>query len=598
MSEYIAPLREMRFVLTELAGLDEISALPGFEDATPDTVEAVLEEAGKFAAGVLAPLNRVGDLQGARWENGHVFTPPGWRDAYDQFRDAGWTALAIPKEYGGQGLPQLVSAMVEEMWNGSNLAFALCPFLNRGAIAALEVAGSQQIKQRYLQKMVSGEWTGTMNLTEPQAGSDLAALRTRAVPGADGTYGIQGQKIFISYGEHDLADNIVHLVLARTPDAPAGTKGISLFVVPKVLVDNEGTLGARNDVRCASIEHKLGIHGSPTAMLAFGDAGGAVGHLVGQENRGLEYMFVMMNEARFAVGLQGIGLAERAYQRALAYARERVQGSEVGRKDGARVAIIRHPDVRRMLMSMKCRIEAMRALAAVVAASLDRAHAHPDAATRRQNQAFVDLMMPVVKAWSTENGMDIASLGVQIHGGMGLVEETGAAQHMRDTRITTIYEGTTGIQAGDLVGRKIAREGGSTILRVIAQMAEVGALLAKQDDANLRAIGYALGNGTQALASSVRFVVETYERDPKRVLVGAVPFLELFGIVAGGWQMGRSALAASRLLGQGDDDSAFLRTKILTARFYADHFLSRVSGLASTVAFGSEAAMAMADDNF
>ena len=598
MSEYIAPLREMRFVLTELAGLDEISALPGFEDATPDTVEAVLEEAGKFAAGVLAPLNRVGDLQGARWENGHVFTPPGWRDAYDQFRDAGWTALAIPKEYGGQGLPQLVSAMVEEMWNGSNLAFALCPFLNRGAIAALEVAGSQQIKQRYLQKMVSGEWTGTMNLTEPQAGSDLAALRTRAVPGADGTYGIQGQKIFISYGEHDLADNIVHLVLARTPDAPAGTKGISLFVVPKVLVDNEGTLGARNDVRCASIEHKLGIHGSPTAMLAFGDAGGAVGYLVGQENRGLEYMFVMMNEARFAVGLQGIGLAERAYQRALAYARERVQGSEVGRKDGARVAIIRHPDVRRMLMSMKCRIEAMRALAAVVAASLDRAHAHPDAATRRQNQAFVDLMMPVVKAWSTENGMDIASLGVQIHGGMGFVEETGAAQHLRDARITTIYEGTTGIQAGDLVGRKIAREGGRTILWVIAQMVEVGALLAKQDDADLSTIGYALGNGTQALASSVRFVVETYERDPKRVLVGAVPFLELFGIVAGGWQMGRSALAASRLLGQGDDDSAFLRTKILTERFYADHFLSRVSGLASTVALGSEAAIAMADENF
>ena len=598
MSEYIAPLREMRFVLTELAGLDEISALPGFEDATPDTVEAVLEEAGKFAAGVLAPLNRVGDLQGARWENGHVFTPPGWRDAYDQFRDAGWTALAIPKEYGGQGLPQLVSAMVEEMWNGSNLAFALCPFLNRGAIAALEVAGSQQIKQRYLQKMVSGEWTGTMNLTEPQAGSDLAALRTRAVPGADGTYGIQGQKIFISYGEHDLADNIVHLVLARTPDAPAGTKGISLFVVPKVLVDNEGTLGARNDVRCASIEHKLGIHGSPTAMLAFGDAGGAVGYLVGQENRGLEYMFVMMNEARFAVGLQGIGLAERAYQRALAYARERVQGSEVGRKDGARVAIIRHPDVRRMLMSMKCRIEAMRALAAVVAASLDRAHAHPDAATRRQNQAFVDLMMPVVKAWSTENGMDIASLGVQIHGGMGFVEETGAAQHLRDARITTIYEGTTGIQAGDLVGRKIAREGGRTILWVIAQMVEVGALLAKQDDADLRAIGNALGNGTEALSSAVQFVVETYERDPKRVLVGAVPFLELFGIVAGGWQMGRSALAASRLLGQGDDDSVFLRTKILTARFYADHFLSRVSGLASTVALGSEAAITMADENF
>jgi len=595
VSEYTAPLRDMRFVLTHLAGLEAIASLPGFEEASPDLVDAVLEEAGKFATGVLAPLNRIGDEQGASWAQGRVSTPPGWPQAYRHFCEGGWPALSAHADHGGQGLPQTLSAMVEEMWSAANVAFALSPMLTRGATAAIEIAGSQVLKQRFLPRMVSGEWTGSMNLTEPQAGSDLAAVRSRAVPQPDGSYRIQGQKIFITYGEHDMADNIVHLVLARTPDAPEGVKGISLFVVSRELVNDDGSLGGRNDVRCVSIEHKLGIHGSPTAVLSFGDQGGAVGHLVGEENRGLEVMFIMMNEARFSVGLQGIGLAERAYQQALAYARERVQGSEVGVKGGAKVAIVRHPDVRRMLLSMKSRIEAMRALAAAVAASMDQAHASEDEAARRQHQAFVDLMIPVVKGWSTENGIDIASLGVQIHGGMGYIEETGAAQHLRDARITTIYEGTTGIQASDLVGRKIARDGGQTARWVIGRMREVRARLAERDDAELAAIGNALDSGIEALSAAVDFIVETFGSDSKRVSVGAVPFLELFGIVAGGWQMARAALVASALLAEQDSDGSFLRTKVLTARFYADHVLSRADGLTHAVISGSDAALAIDD---
>lgn len=598
MSEYVAPLREMRFVLSELAHLDEVSALPGFEEATPDLAEAVLEEAGKFASGVLSPLNRVGDLQGARWNDGKVATPPGWIDAYRQFREAGWTALAAPTEHGGQGLPQTISALVEEMWNGANVAFALNPMLTRGAIAAIELKGSDVLKRRFLPNMVSGVWTGSMNLTEPQAGSDLAAVRTRAVPQADGTYRVHGTKIFITYGEHDMADNIVHLVLARTPDAPEGVKGISLFVVPKILVNEDGSLGAPNDVRCVSIEHKMGIHGSPTAVLAFGDNAGAVGYLIGEENRGLEYMFIMMNEARFSVGLQGIGLAERSYQRALAYARDRVQGSEVGVKGGARVSIIRHPDVRRMLMSMKCRVDAMRAIAAVAAAAMDRAHAHPDADKRRQNQAFVDLMMPVVKAWSTETGIEVASLGVQIHGGMGYVEETGAAQHLRDARITTIYEGTTGIQAADLIGRKIAREGGQTIRWVIELMQDTRTQLRKADSEDLAAIGDRLEAGIDALGASVDYVLSTYAQDPKRAAVGAVPFLDLFGVVAGGWQLARSSLAAQRRLAAKDGDEAFYRAKVLTSRFFAEHHLTRAPGLSESVQHGASAALAIEDESF
>jgi alkylation response protein AidB-like acyl-CoA dehydrogenase len=601
MSEYTAPLADMRFVLRELADLDAVARLPGCEDATPDLVDAVLEEAGKFATGMLSPLNWTGDQAGARWTDGEVATAPGWKAAYDQFVAGGWNALSCGPEFGGQNLPRLVSAMVEEMWNGANTSFALCPMLTRGAIEAIELRGSHELQQRYLPKMVAGEWTGTMNLTEPQAGSDLAAVRTKAIPQPDGSYRVHGQKIFITYGEHDLTPNIIHLVLARTPDAPEGVKGISLFVVPKFIPKADGTPGERNDVRCASIEHKLGIHASPTAVLAFGDGPGAVGWLVGEENRGLEYMFIMMNAARFSVGLEGVGLAERAYQRALAYARDRVQGTEIGVRGGGKVAIIRHPDVRRMLMSMKSRTEAMRAVAGVVAAAMDRSRCHADADERAAAQAFVELMIPIVKGWSTECAVDIASLGVQIHGGMGFIEETGAAQHLRDARITTIYEGTTGIQAADLIGRKIAREQGRTIAGVIAQIRGVAAEAAqagRDGEANLAAVGVALSTAVSALESAVAYIVATYGADPKSASVGAVPFLDLFGTVSGGWQLARGALAAQRRLAEGSGDAAFYRAKLVTARFYADHQLSRAAGLAQSVEGGAVGALAIEDDAF
>src|SRR5688572_3065465 len=462
MSAYTAPLKDMRFVLHELAGLRAVAKLPGYEEATPDTVDAILEEAARFASGVLDPLNRVGDQQGSKLADGKVRTPPGFRDAYRKFAEGGWNALPFEPDWGGQGLPKLVATPVDEMWTSANMSFSLCPLLTQGAVHALALRGSQALQQAYIPKMVAGEWTGTMNLTEPQAGSDLALVKTRAVRVKDvkqgDHYRISGQKIFITYGEHDLTKQIVHLVLARTPEAPEGTKGISLFVVPKFLVKPDGALGERNGARCASLEHKLGIHASPTAVMIYEDA---VGYLVGEENRGLETMFIMMNAARFGVGLEGVALAERAFQRALAFAKERLQGRDLV-AGGKTVPIIRHPDVRRMLMLMKSQTEAMRALAYVVAAALDHASRHPDESMRQEHQAFVDLMIPVVKGWCTETGIEVASLGVQVHGGMGFVEETGAAQYLRDARITTIYEGTTGIQAMDLVGRKVARDGGTT----------------------------------------------------------------------------------------------------------------------------------------
>jgi alkylation response protein AidB-like acyl-CoA dehydrogenase len=596
MRDYSAPLRDMQFVLRELAPLDEVTRLPGCGDVTLDVADAILQEAGKLAAGVLSPLNASGDREGARAKDGEVFTATGWRDAYRQFVDGGWNALSCDPEHGGQGVPRLVSALVEEMWNGANVSFALCPMLTRGAIEAIELCGSEALKRTYLPKLISGEWAGTMVLTEPQAGSDLAAVRTRAVPHGDGTYRLEGQKIFITYGEHDLTENIVHLVLARLPDAPEGVKGISLFVVPKFLLDEDGRPGARNDVRCVSLEHKLGIHASPTAMLAFGDKDGAVGWLVGEENRGLEYMFVMMNAARFSVGLEGIGLSERAYQLALAYARERVQGTELGTRSREKVAIVRHPDVRRMLMLMKSRTEAMRALACVVAAAMDTARCHPDAERRGQSQGFVDLMIPVVKGWSTESAIEIASLGVQVHGGMGYVEETGAAQLLRDVRITTIYEGTTGIQGADLIGRKVARDGGEAIRGVIAEMREVGAELEQERSDTLSAVAARLRDGIAALEQAVQFVVTTYRADLRKASVGAVPFLELFGVVAGGWQTARAALVAHRHLAAGRGDPGFLRAKLGTARFYADHVLVRAPGLARTVVTGAEGALAIEDD--
>jgi acyl-CoA dehydrogenase len=522
-----------------------------------------------------------------------VQTAPGWPAAYTQFVDNGWNTLSCSPAHGGQGLPRVVSSLVEEMWNGANVAFALCPMLTRGAIEALELRGSEAQKAKYLPKMVSGEWTGSMNLTEPQAGSDLAAVRARAVPEADGSHRVHGQKIFITYGEHDLTDNIVHLVLARTPNAPEGVKGISLFVVPKFLVNTDGSLGARNDVHCVSIEHKLGIHGSPTAVLAFGDNEGAIGWLVGKENRGLETMFIMMNAARYSVGLEGVGLCERATQRAVAYARSRVQGTELGSPSRDKVAIIRHPDVRRMLLQMKSRTEALRAVACVVAAAMDQAAAHPDAAERERQQAFVDLMIPVVKGWSTESAVLVTSLGVQVHGGMGFIEETGAAQHLRDARITPIYEGTTGIQAADLVGRKVARDQGHGIRSVIARMDGVCRTLGRQDDPQLKAISASLDSGIQALEKAVQFVVSA--TDPRTSAAGSVPFLELFAIVAGGWQMARAAGVARRQLDAGEGDAAFQRAKLITARFYADHVLSAASGLAHAVLHGADATLAMED---
>ncbi len=593
MSEYLAPLKDIRFVMQDLAGLDQVVSLPGCEEATPDVVDAILEEAAKFAGGVLSPLNYPGDQDGARWKDTVVTTPPGFKEAYRQFVDNGWNALGCDPEFGGQGLPRLLATAVSEMWKASNHAFSLCPMLTQGAIEALMIAGSDEQKAVYLPNLVSGEWAGTMNLTEPSAGSDLAAVRSRAEPVGDGTYRIFGQKIFITYGEHDLTENIIHLVLARTPDAPEGVKGISLFVVPKFMLKADGKPGERNDVYCVSIEHKLGIHGSPTAVLAFGDHGGAIGTLVGAENRGLEYMFIMMNAARFNVGLEGLGDAERAYQRAVGYARDRVQGAEVGVRGGPKVPIIRHPDVRRMLMSMRARIEAMRALAYVTAAALDNAHQNPDAAARAQAQAFADLMIPVVKGWGTESSIDIASLGVQVHGGMGYIEETGAAQHLRDARITTIYEGTTAIQANDLIGRKIAREKGATVNAVIGEMRTAAAGL----DGDLALIGSRQLAAVDALERAVLWIVANFASDPKAVHAGAVPFLHLFGIVAGGWQMGRMAVIARARITAGDGDP-FWPAKLATTRFFADHFLTQAAGLAESVIGGATGALEMADDSF
>jgi alkylation response protein AidB-like acyl-CoA dehydrogenase len=593
MHEYQAPLTDMKFVLRELVDLQLLAQLPGFGDMTLDVADAVLDEAAKFAGGVLSPLNRSGDLEGARWQEGQVLTAAGWKQAYTRFAADGWGALSCPADFGGQNLPRALSALVEEMWNGANMAFALCPMLTRGAIDAIELRGTEAQRDTYLPKMVSGEWTGTMNLTEPQAGSDLSAVRTRAVPDGDGRYRLTGQKIFITYGEHDLTGNIIHMVLARVAGAPEGVKGTSLFLVPKFLVNADGSLGERNDVHCVSIENKLGIHASPTCVLSYGQNGGAIAELVGEENRGLEYMFIMMNAARYSVGLEGIGLSERAYQTALAYARERIQSTEAGVRGGPRVPIVRHPDVRRMLLLMKSQTEAMRALAGVVAVSLDAGRLHPRAEERERHQAVADLMIPVIKGWCTENSVDIASLGVQVHGGVGFVEETGAAQFVRDARITPIYEGTTGIQANDLIGRKLARDGGRAAQLVITQMRALAGDLAAAP--KLTEAAAAFSAAIDALERAIRYVVENYATDIRGVSVGAVPMLKLFGIVAGGWQLLRSALISQQRLAAPKAhgaDAGFYEAKILTARFYSDHVLSQAPGLSHSIVHGAAGALA------
>jgi butyryl-CoA dehydrogenase len=586
--DYQAPLREMRFVLRELAGLAQVQALPGSEEATDDTVDAVLEECARLTHEVVSPLNRDGDMRPATWDNGTVTTTPGFREAFRAFVEGGWQGVMHPAEYGGQGLPKLVATPCLEMLQSANLSFSLCPLLTDGVIEALLTAGSREQQQRYVPRLIDGSWTGTMNLTEPQAGSDLALVRTRAERQADGRYRLFGQKIFITFGEHDLAENIVHLVLARTPDAPKGVKGLSLFIVPKFLPGPDGKPGQRNDVYCASIEHKLGIKGSPTAVLIFGDGrgqcgAGALAELVGEENRGLEFMFIMMNAARFQVGLQGIAVGERAYQQALAYARERVQSRAVEGSAGP-VAIVEHPDVRRMLMLMRTQVEAARSLAYVAAGCCDRAHRAASPEERDRAQALYDYLVPVVKGWSTEMSVEVASCGIQVHGGMGFIEETGAAQHYRDARILPIYEGTTAIQANDLLGRKTVRDGGAAATRLIAEVRATAAQLRACPEPDLQAVGRALEAGAQAYAQALARLLELAAKDARAAYAGAVPYLKLCGVVLGGWQLGRAALVARARLEGGDDP--FYRGKIAAARFFADHVLSTAGALGTAIEAG------------
>ncbi|WP_028215920.1 acyl-CoA dehydrogenase [Paraburkholderia oxyphila] len=594
---YNAPISDMLFVMKELAGLEEIATLPGGEDVTPETVQAVLQECAKLCEEVLAPLNVEGDRNPSRWENGQVHTSPGFADAFRQYVAGGWQGVQHPQEYEGQGLPKLVGTPCVEMLNAANLSFALCPLLSDGAIEALLTAGSEEQKKRFVPKLISGEWTGTMNLTEPQAGSDLAAVRTRAEPQADGSYKLFGTKIFITWGEHDMAENIVHLVLARTPTAPAGVKGISLFIVPKFLVNDDGSPGARNDVHCVSIEHKLGIKASPTAVLQYGDHGGAIGQLIGEENRGLEYMFIMMNAARFAVGMQGVAISERAYQKAAAYAKERVQSRPVDGSAKAAVTIIHHPDVRRMLSTMRALTEAARALAYVAAGESDRAHRHPDEVARARHQARYEYLVPIVKGWSTELAIDVASLGVQVHGGMGFIEETGAAQFYRDARILAIYEGTTAIQANDLIGRKTLRDGGAAAQALIDEIGQTVTELGTYEGAAFKSMAKHLALGQQALASAVAFVLANVKRDPNAVFAGSVPYLKLAGIALGGWQMARAMLASQRLM---QDDPKFHGAKIATAQCFAEHVLPQAVALEAAIvsANGAEGLLALSEDQF
>ena len=594
---YKAPLKDMLFAIKHIANIDVVSQIPGFEDAGYDTAEAVLEECAKFNEGVLSPLNWEGDKNPSSFKDGKVTTTPGFKEAFKQYADGGWQGLQHPIDFGGQGLPKTIGAACIEMCNSANMSFALCPLLSDGAIEALLTAGSDELKATYLEKLVSGQWTGTMNLTEPQAGSDLAMVRTRAEPQADGTYKVFGTKIYITYGDHDMAANIVHLVLARVQGAPEGVKGISLFVVPKFMVNSDGSLGARNDVQCVSIEHKMGIKASPTAVLQYGDHGGAVGYLVGQENRGLEYMFIMMNAARYAVGVQGIAIAERAYQKAVQYAKDRVQSRPVDGSIAASAPIIHHPDVKRMLMTMRAYTEGCRALAAGAAAAFDAAHHHPDVEVRKQNAAFYEFMVPLVKGYSTEMSLEVTSLGVQVHGGMGFIEETGAAQYYRDAKILTIYEGTTAIQANDLVGRKTARDGGTTAKAIVAQIEVTEKALAARDSVHARAVLKRLTAARKALLDVIEFVAGNTKAAPNAVFAGSVPYLMLAGNVFAGWQMARSLLAAEGELAAGHD-TAFMQAKITTARFYADHLLSKAPGMRDSIVEGADCVTALALEAF
>jgi alkylation response protein AidB-like acyl-CoA dehydrogenase len=595
MAEYQAPLQQMRFTIEHLAEFKDVVALPAYSSVDAETVEAVLEEAGKFANGVLSPTNWPGDRKGVKVVDKAVQVPEEFFDAYAQFRDGGWPGIAANPDFGGQGLPKTVSIACDEMWSAANVAFALCPELSQGAILALDRHGSDELKQQYLEKLVSGEWTGTMCLTEPAAGSDLGALTCKAEPQADGSYLVSGTKIYITWGDHSLTPNIVHLVLARLPGAPQGTKGISLFLVPKFRVNADGTPGARNDVYPVSVEHKLGIHASPTCVLNFGDDGGAVGYLVGNVNEGLAAMFTMMNYMRLGVGAQGVGLSERSYQASVLYARDRVQGRAPGEK--GRVAIIRHPDIRRTLLLMRSLTQACRAICYYTASCLDRGNHDDDAGQAAAWVARGDLMTPIAKAFSSEVGQEVTSLGIQVHGGMGYVEETGVAQYYRDERIASIYEGTNAIQAIDLVGRKLLRDGGATVSGFVSEMRGVDAPLANAGE-DMAAVRLWLAKGLDEVVLCSTHLLTGERKDPELLSSAAFNYLMLVGTVIGGWQLARGALAAIRKLETGSTDTVFLKTQVLMARFYAEHVMPRAIAYGTAVRAGSGTIMALAADQF
>jgi acyl-CoA dehydrogenase len=593
MTDYQASTKQMRFTIEHLTGLKEVTALPDFEAVDADTIDAVLGEAAKFASGVLAPINWLGDQQGVEVVNDSVQVPAEFTEAYAKFCEAGWPGIASTPEFGGQGLPKTVAVACDEMWAAANVSFALCPELSQGAILAMDRHATEGLKAEYLEKLISGHWSGTMCLTEPQAGSDLSSLTTRAEPQGD-RYLITGRKIFITWGDHPMAENIVHLVLARLPDAPQGTKGISLFIVPKFKVKPDGSLGERNDNRPVSVEHKMGIHASPTCVMAFGDNGGAEGFMVGRPNEGLAAMFTMMNYMRLGVGVQGVGLADRSYQQAVAYARERVQGRAPGEK--GRAVIIRHPDVRRMLLTMRSLTQASRAVCYYTAACLDRAAHGTDPAASALYDARADLLTPIAKAWSTEAALEVTSNAIQVYGGMGYVEESGVAQFYRDARIAPIYEGTNGIQAIDLVGRKLLRDGGATVSAFVSEMREVDAPLANAGD-DMAVVRQALGRGLDELVQCSSHILTGEKRDPELPGAAAFNYLMLIGTVIGGWQLARGALVALEQIGTGGD-RAFLEAQIVMARFYAEQILPRCAAYGSAIRAGSGSVMALSAENF
>jgi len=594
MTEYSAPLQDLKFAINELSDLQKISQLPGFEHATDDLLELILDEASRFASEVFGPTNIIGDQQGCRLEDGAVKVPTEFSSAYQLFVEGGWQGIDCSQDFGGMGLPALIGSATAEMWQGANLALGLCPMLTSGAIETIEAHADDGLKQIYLPKMISGEWSGTMDLTEPQSGSDLATIRTQAVPNAD-HYKIIGTKIFITWGDHELTENIVHLVLARLQDAPEGVGGISLFLVPKFLVNEDGSLGDRNDVVVTSLEHKLGIHASPTCVLNFGDNDGAVGYLVGRENRGLACMFTMMNLARLQVGIQGLAVSDRSYQAARDYAKERIQGQMPGSRGTA--AIIQHPDIRRMLMTMKSLNEAMRATAAVTAAQIDIVHHNEDADMRSAALERSALMTPVVKGWMTEVAQELTSIGIQIHGGTGYVEETGAAQHLRDARVLTIYEGTTGIQANDLVGRKVLADSGLGMQHLLEEIAELDPLL-ESCGADLETIQSAVATGRQRLEEATNWLLGKAQENPAVVYLAAFDYLMLAGTVIGAWQMGRAAEIAHRKLAGQNGDTDFYNAKIITARFYAEQILPRSAAYLDAATSNGTAAMDLAEEQF